>query len=318
MEKRTCRSRMKQLRFGKAGRSWLCLMMVMLLFPSFPLTARADMGPKPSVNLTFEGLEDEEYYVTLITNEEVNGPWSVDCEYQEHYGDREAWDKFKKFSDEDGFVFQGYFEKSSETDSFAWTYYPPDTFKILMYFPDKNQMVVSSEIYKSYAFDSYFTVDASDIKIRSVTAEISAEGETETLITEGEMALAESYDYKGEIISFFCRVVATLLIELAIAWVFRYCKKYQMKVIVLTNVVTQILLNILLSVILYKAGDLAFFFGYILFELIVFVIEGVTFAALLNKPERTGKFRAWMYAFVANAASFWIGMQIAKWIPGIF
>lgn len=312
MEGRICRCRKKRLSSGNKSRVWLCLMMVVLMIPIFPLKVRADMGPKPSVNLTFEGLEDEKYYVTLVTKQLSCGPWDMNNEYAEWSGEKEVWDKFKSFSGTDGYFFLGYFEEASETDRFSWTYYPPETFRILIYFSEADQLVVSDEVYKTYAFDSYFTVDMSGFKIESVTADLSGKAQTE------ELSVKKSYDFTGELVSFFCRVVATILIELAIAWVFRYCRKSQMKVIALTNVVTQILLNILLSVIRYKAGGFAFVLGYVFMELLVFVIEGVTFAVLLNKPEKTGKLRAWMYALVANTASFWIGMEIAKWLPGIF
>ena len=313
MEKCTCRCRKKMQLTGGKGRLWLCLMTVMLLIPIFPLTARADIGPKPSVNLTFEGLEEEEYYVTLLSEDTERGPWRVERSYEECVGEEAVWDKFKNFSDADGFQFLGYFEKSSETDSFAWTYYPPDTFKILIYFPETDQMVVSGETYEAYAFDSYFAVDASMLEIHSVT-------ENEPERTEQELHVVKNYDYTQELISLFCRIMATILIELGIAWLFRFRSRYQMKVIGITNVVTQTLLNVLLNLINYKAGDFAFVLGYVGLELLVFAIEGAIFAFLLNrkKTEKKSVSRAWVYALAANVASFVVGMEIAKWIPGIF
>ena len=40
---------------------------ILLLVFIFPLTAYADTGPKPSVVIDIKGLEDEDYYVTLLS-----------------------------------------------------------------------------------------------------------------------------------------------------------------------------------------------------------------------------------------------------------
>ena len=51
------RNRMK----GKNNKIYSFLICVMLLVGLCPITARADIGPKPSVTVTIEGLEGETY-----------------------------------------------------------------------------------------------------------------------------------------------------------------------------------------------------------------------------------------------------------------
>ena len=36
---------------------------------------QADIGPKPSVEITFENMPEGKYYVTLLTSQDSYGPW---------------------------------------------------------------------------------------------------------------------------------------------------------------------------------------------------------------------------------------------------
>ena len=43
-------------------RKMISLLICMILIISLPVTAKADIGPKPSVRITFTGIEGETYY----------------------------------------------------------------------------------------------------------------------------------------------------------------------------------------------------------------------------------------------------------------
>ena len=229
-------------------------------------------------------------------------------DYQDYYGDAAVWEKFNTYTDTDGFYFLGCFSDCSKTDVFKWTYYPPGIFKILIYFPEYDHFVVSGETYERYAFDSYYTVDAAGLDIRSVT------------VISDIAAVIRTYDFTWEILSLLCRIIVTIAVELGIAWLFGFRTKKQILVIAITNVATQTVLNILLNIINYNRGGFAFVFNYVWMELVVLVIEGLIFARLLSRyvKDPTQKTRPWLYAATANAASFAAGMLIAKWMPGIF
>lgn len=289
-------------------RFWAAAMLFVLLIFIFPVTASADTGPKPSVVVSFRGLENEKYYVTLLSDTDSTGPWSKSETFEDRYGDEKVWEKFNTYSDDDGFFFLGCYSDCSETDVFKWVYYPPQTFKILLYFPEYDRFVVSPDTYDRYAFDSYYTVDATGLNIRSVPSA----GE--------EMAVSRTYDFTWEILSLLCRIAATIAIELGIAWLFGFRARKQYFVIGMTNIATQTVLNVLLNLINYNQGHLAFVFNYVWMELAVFGIEGCIFAKLLGRYEAdpARKTHPWLYALTANAASFAAGMLIAKWMPGIF
>ena len=277
-----------------------CVLMIMAL----PLTAYADMGPKPSVQISFTGIAGETYYGTLLSESMSTGPASAwdgteaDARYPD--GEYEIWKAFTQDEDTAGFYFLQVWWDCSETGELKWTYYPPSTFKVLLYFPNSGDFYVSP-IYTRYAFDSYFTVDLAGRQNGGLIAE-------------------KSYDYTLEIVSFAARTVLTVLLELGIAWLFGYREKRLFSFLVPVNVITQILLNVLLNIINYNSGSMVFTFSYLLIEIAVFVIEAVLYALLLQRysaePQNRGK--AVCYALISNAASFAAGFWIAHWIPGIF
>lgn len=287
-------------------RGLMYLVTLLLLFPMLTISARADIGPKPSVVVDFKGLEHETYSATLLSEQYALGPWQRESEYQDWYGPKEIWEAFCAYTDPDGFGFLGCFADCSETDRFTWGYYPPERFKILLYFPEQNRFIVSGEVFERYAFDSYYTVDVSGTELR--TAEK----------LDAQAAVSRSYDLKWELASLLCRTVLTIALELAVAWLFRFRSRKQLRLIGLTNAATQVVLNILLNIINYKYGGLAFLFHYIWMEAVVFLIEGMIYSRKLRAETKSRTASPWLYALAANAVSCAAGIQIARWIPGIF
>lgn len=290
----------------------LVLFLVLLL--SMPLVINADTGPKPSVVISFEGLENEKYYVTLLSDTPTTGPYSVYDENSdpEKYNGVEdknnVWKKFISYKDEDGYYFLQYFDECTETSKFTWGYYPPSKFKILIYFPDHDSFAVSNEVYERYAFDSYYKVDASGMEIQSVTLNNNIQAQ-------------KNYPYSWELISLISRILITIIIEVLIALLFGFREKKLLLIVLVTNIITQSILNILLNLINYYQGGLMFVLNYIWMELLVIVIEAVAYCILFNKYSKKvpiGKFKVSTYAFIANVVSFCSGLLIAGFIPSLF
>ena len=281
-------------------------LMCLVLLMAMPITASADMGPKPSVRIEFTGIEGETYYGTLLSFRNSTGPasaWDGNPEYaylQPEDDDYEIWMKFVEYQDADGYYFLQRFWDCSENNQLNWTYYPPTPFKILLYFPETDTFYVSP-VYERYAFDSYFTVDLSAYDTDLIMAH-------------------QSYDYTWEIISLIARIILTIALELGIALLFGYREKKGLGFLAVVNILTQVTLNVALNIINYNSGALTFTFSYILFEILVFVIEAIAYTAWLKNftSKELKKGRAVGYAFVANSASFALGLWLAHIIPGIF
>ena len=286
-------------------RKWAAMLLCVTLFLSLSVTAYADIGPKASVRITFTGIEGETYYGTLLSQQRSTGPstaWDGNPEYA-HYdrgdGGRAIWEKFVAYEDADGFYFLQEWWDCTESNALRWTYRPPSVYKILLYFPESDSFLVSP-IYEQYAFDSYYTVDLSDL-----SAPLSAQ---------------RNYDYTWELISLAARNVLTILLELAVALAFGFREKRLVAFIAAANVVTQVILNVALNLVNYYSGSLAFTLSYVLFELIVFAAEAAAFAVLFRRfsesEQKRGKIL--LFAFVANALSFGLGLWLSHLIPGIF
>lgn len=202
--------------------------------------------------------------------------------------------------------------KVSETKKIEWTYYPPNSFKILLYYPETETFVVSG-IYEKYAFDTYYTVDMNGINIGSVNY-------NEELSTDEQIEAYRSYNYRVEIVSLIARILITIAIEMVIALLFGFRKKNQLLLLIGVNTATQILLNVLLNIINYHSGELAFVVFYVLLEIVVFVIEAMLYSRILKKNSDNPKQKwfYWLYALIANAVSFGAGIVIAQILPGIF
>lgn len=290
----------------------LCVAMLFLLLPG---TAYADIGPKPSVVIDFKGLEKERYYVTLLSEDRSTGPYSAFDENSEGRGavppeeDYEIWSKFVSYEDQDQFYFLQFFRDCTDTSQFVWSYHPPNKFKILLYFPDKDSFLASDEIYERYAFDSYYTARITEPEIKAGTNEI------------GGMKVEESYDFTWELISLFARIAATVGIEVAAALLFGFWARQQLFIILVTNLATQSVLNILLNIANYQYGGLAFVFNYVWMELLVIVIEAAVYSVWLRRccgEKAVSKGFITLYAVAANLISFAVGIWIAQAVPGIF
>ena len=300
----------------------ICLVLAVSIFP---ITASADMGPKPSVRITFENLGDEVCWGTLLSSKESTGPSSAwngkeeDAQHNEnpngYYSYQkfgyDVWKAFVDYAENDDFYFLQEAWQINETKELAWTYYPPNEFKILLYFPETGEFSVSG-VYERYAFDCYFTVNMDGVKL-SVDY-------NEELSSDERMNAFKSYNYTVEIVSLVARIIITILIEMAIALLFGFRKKKQLLLLVGVNAATQIILNVLLNVINYNSGELAFVVFYILFEIAVFVIEAILYCTIMKKISETPK-KNWfyvLYALIANAVSFGAGFIAAQMLPGIF
>lgn len=290
----------------RAGTFLLCFFAFLTLLPGLAL---ADAGPKPSVVVALEGLGQDPCYVTLLSKTDSTGPYSVydgdpnHARYPEEDQDDAVWEKFVAYRDKDGFYFLQYFKQAEAGTPFRWGYYPPRTFKILLYFPDSGRFAVSG-VYERYAFDSYFKVDASNLN--------PAVG--------GEITAVKNYDYTWELLSLLARIVVTVALELGVALLFGFRAKGQVAAIAVTNAVTQTLLNVLLNLTNYSLGQLMFVFNFIWLELLVFAAEAAVYSSVLNRygSKPAQKWVIVLYAFAANLLSFFAGFGIALAIPGIF
>lgn len=166
----------------------------------FPAPAYADVGPKPSVRIEFQELPDEPCWGTLLSKEERSGPWTAWEEGDEPHDEEEApiWTAFASYADTDGYHFLKWVSRIDASGRLNWEYVSPSTFKILLYFPESGSYAVSGSLHQ-YAMHSYYTV-----------APVSAGG--------GALSASLSYPYASSLEALLRRIVLTILIEIAAAY----------------------------------------------------------------------------------------------------
>ena len=282
--------------------SILALLLVCLL----PLWAAADTGPKPSITVTPEGFGEDACYLTLLSQTETTGPWSKQESFaasKDSYGDPEAdeaiWTAFNDYQDAEGFFFLGCYGEVTGGQMFCWSYYPPDTFKVLAYFPDSGTFAVGPATERE-EFSARYTVSPSET------------GET-LLIEKARNQEAENKSFVG-------RLVLTLALELAVAVVFAFRAKRQIITIVCMNLITQVGLNQAITHLFPLVSSRWYWPGLLVLEVLIFLVEGAVYAKLLPrwKKDPAAVCHPWGYALAANVASFGVGLILARLIPGMF
>lgn len=273
-----------------------CLLMLVLL----PTAAFADMGPKPSVRIGIEGLDpDEPCWGTLLSEEASTGPSRAYDGENARVGEagEDVWRAFVDYEDPDGYYFLQELWPCSEDGQLWWTYYPPEEFKLLLYFPETGEFVSSGKC-SAYAFTSWFDARLSD----------------------GELALSKSYDYSGAIVNFAVRCALTVALECAAAYfLFRLRTPGRLKAVAAVNVITQLALNLVVNIIAYLAGSFMIAFRFFLLECLVFAAEGALYDMFFRRAgEPVPVKRCWALSLVGNLMSYALGLWLAYAVPGLF
>ena len=282
-------------------------LMSVLLFMLLPISVSADIGPKSSVRIVIEGLGDEVCYGTLLSQTDYTvgaSVWDGREETARHSGNyeycdvpEEIWRAFVEYKDTDGFYYLQRTWNFGEAGTIDWTI-PPDTFKVLLYFPESEIFAVS-EICERYAFHSYYTVDVSSF-------------------TDNKLTVTKTYDYKWDTVSFFARFCITVVLEVLIAFGFGFRSKRELQVLCTANFATQLFLNAALFVIGTNVGSFGLIGSYILLEFLVTAIELLLYYFALCRKKGTSFEIVLAYTAIANFISFVAGVLIALIIPVLF
>ena len=188
--------------------------------------AMADTGPKPSASFTFTGMPDEDYYVTMLAEVDAYGPHRVHQPGSEipgyvlEQGEQDpaypAWQKFVDYKDPDGYYFlEDLFEQCHGDDEAGWRYFPPEQFKLLLYFPESDTFLCST-VTERYAFDSVYRLDLGG-KSPAEIAALTLTGPNGDPLPTGTVTLDKADGTHQQIVGFFGRLGITLVIELALA-----------------------------------------------------------------------------------------------------
>ena len=274
------------------------LLAVLLLLPVVAVTASADCGPKPSTLISVRAGGGEYCVVTLLAREENNGPhWTVgpDEEPSSQIARDEmlaqAWYAFRDYDDPDGYHFWGEIYEGHVT----WGYFPPENFKIAVYYPEYGILWVSEDSYERYAFDSDFRLNLPAVGAGAQSGEV-------------DMVLKKTSNLGSELAGFLIRVLLTLAIELAVARIFGLTEPGQKRLILRVNLLTQVGLNLLLWLWYYFDGPLAAMLRLALAEILVLIAESIAYLRWLRTDR--SRWRTVGYTILANLTSVVVGFLL--------
>lgn len=265
--------------------------------------ARADMGPKPSIEVTVVNAP-EDYYLALLCDEKydldrnrfnISSLLVIDfmCEFEQ-----DGWYVF-------GGMTYPIAYPSNKKGIYHYTYDVPDPFRVLIV--DMENNVYVSPVLDQKGFNARCTYDvAAGTLTEQLSLDAAAEEDSPTVIISWKYVL-------------FC-LIMTLLIELVIYVFFRFpFTKRNMLCFVAINTITN------LSYSYYTVNSVSswnFVLRCIVFEIGIAVVEAVFYAFMLRdaKGRRCAE-KSFGYGVAANfvsAAAGVIGMMIYAFVKRMF
>lgn len=261
-------------------------MQIFLIIP-----ASADMGPKPSIELTVIDAPDEKYYIDLLKrgNYTVAPNKQELCDQLIEYGyDPQMTKTICEYYD-DGWVarlgspLDDEITESNDYGVYKFDYSDvPYNFKIIIV-TESGKIIVSDEFEReAYNAKITYNVTSGEIKEKIINEHISLS------------ALG----------SLLCSYVITLFITLLIEGIVYTFKWFKFEIKCKRNIVCIILTNVFTQILLYVSINYFFIFGIFTAEIVILVTESIVYALVLKSKSRAASIA---YAALANFASFFLG-----------
>lgn len=302
---------------------FIIIFIAIISFSFINVKTSADTGPKPYVSVTING-DTTGMYMTLLSAQSQSGPFRSDDNYAGL--DNEINSKFRGYEDKDYFCYLNYYS-SIEGGSYKWGYYPPYTFKFLIYDSVNDRFITDDVINERYAFASTYIITLNnDILTASkdYPNSVAEEPRVVSPTTTGEAPFDVKKDESlfAPIMNFFVRLIICLAIEIGVALLFKF-RKLELVVILLANLVTQIALNVFLSIYIFNHGyqPIMVILTYMFSEIAILLIECIAYLIFIKLLDRKRGYaeksilRIILYTLTANVASLALGFVILTYIP---
>lgn len=247
-------------------------------------------GYYQSTRIDFEGI-NELCYATLLSSKTVSGSWS--SEYGiDLYAPEEIKEFFKSYKDDGRFFYLNYFQDVSG-GYLLWPYYPPEEFKILLYFPESKQVIVSDESYQRYALTSPF----------------------KAVVSNGKIQVTRNYDYPRFFLIMLVRILAGVASAMLVSYLFWKPIKSERKYYWITNIIFHCFINILISMYsFYNGFGLGEYIGGLwLLYILFFVIQGAIYKAKVKTVSAT-----YLCACFSNIVAYFVGFFLIDVFPQLF
>ncbi len=262
------------------------LLISLLLFN--PL--KINNGYDQNTRITFYGIEGT-CYGTLLSKTSVSGSWSSELAFDLN-APEEVKDFFKEYQDEDYYFYLNYFQ--DVTDGYLyWPFYPPEDFKILLYYPDSDTFIVSDEPVSRYALSSTYNVT----------------------VENGSMSIERNYDYPHAVTNTLIRIFLCTLIPCLVVLLFYKPLKKDYPLIFSSNLLFQILIHSLISFYSYKNGfSIVEYFMFLWIPHLLFAF----YQGYLYKNRSVSIGSAYFAALSSQTAAYVTGLLLVDLLPALF
>ena len=181
-----------------------------------------------STKIDIEGIEGT-CYGTLLSRRAVSGKLSARDPFNQPVPEK-VKEFFLNFKDEDSYFFLNYLQDVSG-GLLDWRNYPPEEFKVLLYFPDSDTYYVTEKETR-YSLTSPFLLKLEDESLR----------------------ISRNYDYLALILRIIFRTAVPLLMAVLISIFIGRPVAGQWKNILLINLIPLLILNIIIAIYSFKVG----------------------------------------------------------------
>lgn len=296
------------MKIKKQKQSKIVLLLFLLIVFSVFFNIRiasADTGPKPSITVKVINPPIENYYIDLLEQKEEPGISDIDLK-KKLQGEEKLLSKKETWIREvlndyqvdawcarlDGGIIDDVYHPSKKSHEYTFDYAVPSEFKVILV-TEKETIYVSNMIVKK-SYNAQVTYDVS------------------TGILEEQIGKSVIKSIVTSLICYIC----CILLEGVILMVFGLFYKDNVKKFFFVNTITQTMLNIVIQYVLFvSGGGLGFLLLYLLWEVIICMMEITIYVPLLKLKDGTVyRLRNVCYALVANAVSFFGGMLLLELI----
>lgn len=276
------------------------LMLTLVMLCAMNLPVYADMGPKPDLVIDFSGIH-EPCVVTVLSTVKSYGPnqpmqtaWMPWWDEQAPEIDKEIYQKFideTKLLNEDRTEQLYFWGVLAQNSPYVFGYYPPETFYVLVYFPETDSFLLSEESYTRTVFHTELAITVENGKLLFNAR-------------QPLYGIMKSWKDNDAVV---LRLLVTVITEIVIGMFFMKYTHKSMLTVIGVNVITQILLNIVIWLRYYVLSNSVSTYFPVLAgaEVLIFLIEGFIYSKLISREELS---RPYLYALTANAFTCWLGV----------
>ena len=246
-------------------------------------------GHYQTTTIEFKNIEGT-CYGTLLSDKTVSGTWSSTQELDLAVSE-EVLSFFREFEDEDRFFFLNYLQDVSEGKMY-WPIYPPEEFKVLLYYPDSGEYAISGKM-ERYALNSTFSA----------------------VVEDGNVILKRNYDYPRLIGITLLRIVILSTVSFLVTWIYSQRDKHVLKPFFISELVFQILLNLGISAYSFRYGFsmMEYIAVFWILYIIFFLIQGYLYS---KKTNMIGM--PYMCSFFSNVAAYGVGLILLDLYPALY